>query len=130
MRPERLLALTILSLTTALAGSACSSYEEFELRMITSPPGDVSVSGTSVVVPQGVVVGVQLRAPGAEDPETGMVYASMRSNNPAIVGVWPTVEENTFVICGVAEGTATITVSVDGQDDETLSATVGAPKAP
>ncbi len=127
MRPEGLTALTLLALT---AVPACNSYEEFELRMITSPPGDVAVSGTSVVVPQGVVVGVQLRAPGAEDPETGMMYASMRSNNPAIVSVWPTVEENTFVICGVAEGTATITVSIDGQDDETLSASVGAPKVP
>lgn len=111
----------------ALASFGCSSYDGFDLERTTTPPGEVSVTSTSVVLPQGVAVGVRVQAPGAEDPDTGEVTAAMRSSNPAVLQVWPTTEQNTFVLCGGAEGTATITVLIDGQDDESIPAVVGTP---
>ncbi len=112
----------------ALTSLGCSSYDGFDLERTTAPPGEVSVTSTSVVLPQGVAVGVRVLAPGAQDPDTGDVTAAMRSSNPVVLQIWPTTEQNTFVLCGGSEGTVTITVLIDGQDDESIPAVVGTPQ--
>jgi hypothetical protein len=118
----------LLPIWLAVSSFGCNSYDGFDLERTTTPPGEVSVTSSSVVLPQGVAVGVRVLAPGAEDPETGDVTAAMRSSNPVVLQVWPTTEQNTFVLCGGSEGTATITVLIDGQDDESIPAVVGTPQ--
>jgi hypothetical protein len=116
-----LLAIGLLGLLTTLS---CDSYDGFELRVETTPPTDVTIDAGSVILPQGTAVGVLVLAPGAEDPETGEVYVAVRSSDPSVINVWPTVEQNTFVIYGVSEGTAVLTVLIEGEDDESIPAKV------
>ena len=116
--------LLAVGLLGVLATVSCNSYEGFELRAETTPPTEVTIDANSVILPQGTAVGVLVLAPGAEDPETGEVYVSVRSSDPSVINVWPTVEQNTFVIYGLSEGTAVLTILIDGQDDESIPAKV------
>ncbi|MFW5739179.1 MAG: hypothetical protein ACOC1F_02310 [Myxococcota bacterium] len=119
---------SLLATLTATGLSAClvccSSYEGFELRSRSTPPVPVAVDAGSVMLPQGVAVAVQVIAPGAEDPQTGELYVGMRSSDPSVMAVWPTVEQGTFVVYGVSEGTAVLTVMFEDEDDETIPAKV------
>ena len=108
---------------------SCNSYEGFQLRAETDPPADVTIDAASVIVPQGVAVGVLVLAPGAEDPETGQVYASVRSSDPSVINAWPTVEQNVFVIHGVGTGNAVLTIEIEGEDSESVPAKVTEPTA-
>ncbi|HNS96288.1 MAG TPA: hypothetical protein PKL73_04995 [Polyangiaceae bacterium] len=105
----------------------CSSDEGFDLERSTDAPGEVSVTASSVTLPQGVAVGVRLRLHRSEDPENGEFTTAMRSTNPQIVQVWPTTERNTFVLCGASEGVASVTVLVEAQDDRTIAVVVDPP---
>ncbi len=111
-------------LLVSVMGMSCSSYKGFELVATTAPPTDVSVSETSIILPQGIAVGALLLASGAEDKETGEVLVSIRSSNPSVINISPTVEQNVFVLYGVSPGTAVLTVDVEGQHNETIPATV------
>jgi len=119
-------ALVAVGLVGVLSMLSCNSYDGFELRAETTPPTDVTIDAGSVILPQGTAVGVLVLAPGAEDPETGEVYITVHSSDPSVINVWPTVEQNTFVIYGVSEGTAVLTVSIEDQDDESIPAKVTA----
>ncbi|MCL2822915.1 MAG: hypothetical protein FWD57_02895 [Polyangiaceae bacterium] len=105
----------------------CNSYNGFKLEPYTEPPGDVVVTSTMVEIPQGIAVAVRAITSGGEDPDTGELYVVLRSETPQVLQVWPTTSENSFVICGVSEGTGIIKVYVDGQSDDTISAVVGPP---
>jgi len=108
-------------------GTTCSSYDGFELRLQTTPPGEVTVNAGSVILPQGMAVAVRVHAPGAQDPETGELYVSIESSDPSVLGVSPTVEQAGFVLYGTSEGTATLTVKVEGEDDKSVPAKVKRP---
>lgn len=116
------------SFAAALLLLSCDTYDGFEMTAETSPPAAVTVDASSVIVPQGIAVAVSIRAPGAEDPETGEVYINLSSSDPSVINAWPTVERNVFVVYGVAPGTALLTVDVEGQDNETVPAKVTTPE--
>ena len=108
----------------------CSSYEGFKLEQTTVPPGnpgEVVITSATIQVPQGVAVGVRATAKGGDDPESGELFIVLQSKNPQVLQIWPTTSENTFVVCGGAEGIAEVTVRIDGQDDDSIAALVGPP---
>ena len=118
------LAASGLAVVTSLG---CNGYKGFQLEPITTPPGDVLITSTSVQIPQGVAIAVRALTKGGEDPETGELFVVLQSENPAVLQVWPTTAENTFVLCGASEGTAVIRAKVDGEDDDVITAVVGPP---
>jgi len=111
----------------AMTPLGCDGYKGFQLDLTTTPPDDVVVTSTAVQIPQGVVVGVRATADGGDDPVTGELLIMLKSENLDKLQVYPTTDENGFVLCGVSEGAATITVLVDGERDTTIAALVGPP---
>jgi hypothetical protein len=103
---------------------ACDSYEGVTLEATTTAPLAASVDETAVNMPAGVAIAVRVVAQGTSDPENDQPVIDLSTGNADVLGVAPTLEEGVFVLYGVAPGSTSIKVRVEGHDDETVPVTV------
>lgn len=103
--------------------TSCSAAQ-IDLEAITTPPENITIANDLVTLPQGIAVAVRVHTDASMDPESPVPYISMTSANPAIISVWPTTRESVFVLGGASQGVAAFSVSVQGVDSHTFTATV------
>lgn len=100
-----------------LAGAAgCNSDYSLETRDLTSPPVSASVTGDRMEIPMGIAVGFTAVAKRGGDEIDEDAEVTMVSSDPDIAEIAPTTAERGFVVWGVAKGTTTLVLRVDGAD--------------
>ena len=118
-----LFARLLAPLFTSLQLTACDA-PDVDLEAITTPPQNVTITHDLVTLAEGMAVAVRVHVDATPDPQTGAPIVTMTSANPQLVAVWPTTQENTFVIGGVAQGTTSLTIKPQGYSNHLVAVTI------
>lgn len=117
MKKLSILAVCLLS---TLGAAGCNSDYSMEPRDLTSPPVSASITGDRMEIPMGIAVGFRAVPKRGGDELDRDTEVTMVSEDPSVAQIAPTTAERGFVVWGVAEGTTTITMRVDGADQLTI----------
>ncbi|APR81381.1 Hypothetical protein A7982_06728 [Minicystis rosea] len=117
-------ALFAASMIMGAALTGCGPrFDHLDFAQRTSPPLTATLSSTLVSIPAGIAVAFD-PLPREDDGELiEKVEVDLVSSNIGVLGVDHDTEDG-FVIYGVSEGSATISIFLDGEAVGTLPATV------
>lgn len=91
------------------------------MQVRTTPPRSVTLNEQRVVVPVGLAVGfLALATDESGSPMPEETALGVATSDASVVGVDPSLEQDTFVLYGVALGTAELVLSVNGDLYETI----------
>jgi len=130
-----------LMLVVALAApmvAGCGGFDELDFRYNSVPPDNADINAQNVFIHEGIAVGVTaLPLCGGETMDSD-TRVELSSSNPGVLGVSfvqkPTDPDDIdgndghwdFVIYGVSTGSAAIRVTIDGESEGEIPATVAA----
>ena len=124
MRQEALFGAPLLT-GAALAGCG-PDFDHLELAQRTSPPSATTLASDSVSIPVGIAVAVNPIPRDDSNERVEKVMVDLVSSDLGVLGIDPDVDDG-FVIYGVSEGSATISMFLDGDSVGTVPATVTKP---
>lgn len=102
-----------------------------DMQARTTPPGSVGLTEQGMTIATGLAVGfVAVALDESDSPMPPETTLEMASTDPTIAGVDPSLEAGTFVIYGVAPGSAEVTVGVDGEFYQSIPVVVTEPTGP
>ncbi len=109
----------------ALGAVACGpSYDQTDFNFRTSPPVPVSITNDRFTVTEGIAVGfIALPMSGSKEMEGEF---RLETSDSTILGVSRGTADRSFVVWGVAPGTTTVRVRLDGEVEAQIPATVTA----
>lgn len=122
-----------LAAIAACAAGCGPRFDHLELNVTTFPPLPVSVESAHVGIPAGIAVGVDATPIGDDGrPMDDDVPVGMSSSDESILGIAfqsgggddPDKANRSFVIFGVAPGSAVIHVEADGEPGRDIAAVV------
>lgn len=119
----------------AAAAGCGPRYDHLTFEERTLPPLTVSLMSTSVSLPVGIAVEVKATPMTDDGPFDDDVPPTLGSSNTQVLGVAAVVHHDTatdttsdvprrWILFGVAEGTASLQVNVDGDDEPAIPVTV------
>ena len=97
--------------------TGCS--HSYDVELASKPPIGVRASNEGILMSEGLAILVRISDTGGNDDNILLV-----SDNPAIVDVYPSTEEDEFVVIGHSIGATTLHVELDGSSVRTLRAEV------
>lgn len=108
-----------------LGAVACGpSYDQTDFNFRTAPPVPVSINNDHISVTEGIAVGfIAQPMSGSEGMEGDF---SLETSDSTILGVSRGNADHSFVVWGVAPGSATVRVRLDGSVEAQIPATVTA----
>lgn len=116
--PLRTAAIALL----ALGAFGCSSYDQTDFNFRTSPPVPVSITNDHITITEGISIGfIAIPMDGAEEMEGDF---RLETGDATILGIGRGTAERSFVAWGVAPGTTTVRVRLDGRVEAQIPATV------
>jgi hypothetical protein len=110
---------------TALVGCG-PDYDRTEISGVIDPPGG-EINHARLVVPQGTLVKAHI-VPFNDDDEP--MSLQVRSANPDLLEVAPTINDHDFVFLGKRLGSTTVELKADGKVVLVLDATVSEQPSP
>lgn len=106
-----------------LSLTGCGSEKAVTITLITQPREGQQVTDEYVELQEGHAIGVRVEAlQNGEVRENWSI--DLRAENSAVVGVFPGVEENVFVLSGATAGTTDLHFVLDGRHDVLVDARV------
>ncbi len=113
----------------ALGAQGCApSFDHLVFDQRTSPPLSVTLTQEQIAIPAGIAVDfIPVPMDGTKKLDKPV---SLTSSNPSVLGVAPDADGTGFVIFGVAQGTATLDVVYDGNEEPGIPATVSSQSQP
>jgi hypothetical protein len=115
----RLLPAALLALSAVACGP---SYDETDFQMRTAPPAPASIQNDHFTVTEGIAVGFIATPMSGKDPMDGDFR--LETGDSTILGVARGNADHSFVVWGVAPGTTTVRVRLDGKVEAQIPATV------
>jgi hypothetical protein len=120
--------LARLGLGAALALAAgCGGenrLERVDFSYETTPPDQITVSASSIIVPTGQAIAVRAHPVMSEDELEDGDRFELRSQDQTVLGVDRGDEPYLFVIYGVTPGDTRVQAFVNGRPGPTINATV------
>ena len=105
-----------------LGAFGCSSYDQTDFNMRTTPPVPASITNDHFTITEGMSVGfIATPMDGAEEMEGDF---RLETADSTILGIARGTVEHSFVVWGVAPGTTTVRVRLDGKVEAQIPATV------
>jgi hypothetical protein len=109
---------------SALCG--CGDFDRIDFQFDSTPPVDVYVTFEEIRIPEGVAVITTARPMAGDSVMARETSVELKSTAPDVMGVaWalppqlPDTSERppwSFVLFGVAAGSTTVTVRIDGEE--------------
>ena len=119
--------LVMLTAGVGLVATACSSEDllplnRIEFSDISSPRDTAVLKDGSITLAEGTAVSAKVTAIDTKDHNMGAV--ELESRDTSVIGVEPSVEQNTFVFYGVGEGSTEIDLLIVGKSRGEISVEV------
>lgn len=106
----------------AVGAFGCSSYDQTDFNMRTSPPVPASITNDHFTITEGISVGfIATPMDGADEMKGDF---RLETGDSTILGIGRGTAERSFVVWGVSPGTTTVRVRLDGKVEAQIPATV------
>jgi hypothetical protein len=127
MSPGRCASPRLLLLAAAALAGCTQAYDHLELQA-NDPGAGAQLASRPIVVPEGVIASVTVTPMSSDGPLGGDFSFDLVSSNTDVLGVEPVLGKPPgpaqFVFFGAGPGEATIVVTVNGQTEAPIPATV------
>lgn len=119
----------------ALAGlTGCSGFDRLDFIYSSAPPDGAAITYEGISLHAGIALGVEARPMDGDEVMDTDTRVELTSDNPGVIGVSPALPEDDvdddevynwkFVIYGVGAGSSSITVTIDGEIEGEIPATI------
>lgn len=108
------LRLAALALAASLALVSCGREESVSITLLTEPREGQVISDDFIELVEGQAIGVRVVAVQNDEPEESWTV-EVSAENPNVIGFFPGIQENVFVLSGAAPGSTRLRFLLDGR---------------